>query len=98
MFISVDLPEPDGPMIATNSPRSISNETPLRTCTGHLAEVEVLDQILDRDDGAPCVPQNPGPPAATRRRRDCRRPRAPTSPAPRRSRGRRPSARRRSPR
>ena len=27
-FISVDLPEPDGPMIATYSPRSIWIETP----------------------------------------------------------------------
>src|SRR6266404_6306156 len=26
-FISVDLPEPDGPMMATYSPRSISSET-----------------------------------------------------------------------
>ena len=29
-FISVDLPEPDGPMIATYSPRMISMETPRR--------------------------------------------------------------------
>src|SRR6266487_2502742 len=27
MFIKVDLPEPDGPMMATYSPRSISSET-----------------------------------------------------------------------
>ena len=27
-FISVDLPEPDGPMMATYSPRSISMSTP----------------------------------------------------------------------
>ena len=47
MFISVDLPEPDGPMIATNSPRSISNEMPLSTCTGDLAQAEVLDQVLN---------------------------------------------------
>ena len=33
MFISVDLPEPDGPMIATNSPRSMSSETPGSACT-----------------------------------------------------------------
>ena len=26
-FISVDLPEPDGPMMATYSPRSISSDT-----------------------------------------------------------------------
>src|SRR5688572_7891532 len=29
-FISVDLPDPDGPMIATYSPRSISIDTPRR--------------------------------------------------------------------
>jgi hypothetical protein len=28
MFINVDLPEPDGPMMATYSPRWISSETP----------------------------------------------------------------------
>ena len=28
MFISVDLPEPEGPMIATNSPAPIESETP----------------------------------------------------------------------
>ena len=28
MFISVDLPEPDGPMIATYSPRSTVRSTP----------------------------------------------------------------------
>ena len=32
-FISVDLPEPDGPMIATYSPGSIVNVTPCSTCT-----------------------------------------------------------------
>ena len=34
MFISVDLPDPDGPMMATNSPRSISSEMPFSACTG----------------------------------------------------------------
>ena len=33
IFIKVDLPEPDGPIIATNSPLSISSETPLRAST-----------------------------------------------------------------
>ncbi len=28
MFISVDLPEPDEPMMATNSPSSTLSETP----------------------------------------------------------------------
>jgi hypothetical protein len=32
-FIIVDLPEPDGPMIATYSPRSMTTETPRRACT-----------------------------------------------------------------
>src|SRR5438874_6360529 len=32
-FMKVDLPEPDGPMIATNSPSSISSETPRRAWT-----------------------------------------------------------------
>ena len=34
MFMSVDLPDPDGPMIETKSPRSISNEMSFNTCTG----------------------------------------------------------------
>src|SRR5262249_24114293 len=33
MFISVDLPEPEAPIRATNSPRSMVSETPLRTGT-----------------------------------------------------------------
>jgi len=33
MFISVDLPEPDGPMIATISPWQMVSETPRSACT-----------------------------------------------------------------
>ena len=33
MFMNVDLPEPDGPMIATNSPASIASVTPASACT-----------------------------------------------------------------
>ena len=33
MFIIVDLPEPDAPMMATKSPRSIVSETPLNART-----------------------------------------------------------------
>ena len=33
MFISVLLPEPDAPMIATNSPASIASDTPRSACT-----------------------------------------------------------------
>ena len=34
MFIKVDLPEPEGPMMDTNSPRWMSKEMPFNTCTG----------------------------------------------------------------
>src|SRR5690349_1706084 len=33
MLISVDLPEPDAPVIATNSPRAMSRSTPSRART-----------------------------------------------------------------
>ena len=33
MFMNVDLPEPDGPMTATNSPASIVTDTPRSACT-----------------------------------------------------------------
>ena len=33
MFISVDLPDPDGPMIETYSLRRISTSTPASACT-----------------------------------------------------------------
>ena len=33
MFIIVDLPEPEGPMIATYSLRAMSRETPRSACT-----------------------------------------------------------------
>ncbi len=33
MFISVDLPEPEAPMIATKSPRSTVSETPRSATT-----------------------------------------------------------------
>jgi hypothetical protein len=33
MFSNVDLPEPEDPMIETNSPSSILSETPFRTCS-----------------------------------------------------------------
>ena len=35
-FISVDFPEPDGPMIATNSPGSTLNDTPFSAGTSTL--------------------------------------------------------------
>ena len=33
MFISVDLPEPELPMMATNSPASMASVTPRSACT-----------------------------------------------------------------
>src|SRR5260370_14753121 len=33
MFIKLDLPDPDGPLTAINSPDEISNETPRRAWT-----------------------------------------------------------------
>ncbi len=33
VFISVDLPEPLGPITATNSPRSIESDTPQSAAT-----------------------------------------------------------------
>ena len=33
MFISVDLPEPEAPMMATNSPCSMVSDTPRSACT-----------------------------------------------------------------
>ena len=36
MFISVDFPEPDGPMMATNSPRSTRRSTAVRAVTSSL--------------------------------------------------------------
>ena len=33
MFISVLLPEPDAPITATNSPSSMSSDTPASACT-----------------------------------------------------------------
>ncbi len=45
MFISVDLPDPDAPMIATKSPRSTVSETPRRACTSIVADRVGLDDL-----------------------------------------------------
>ena len=42
MFIRVDLPDPDGPMMATISPASICSETPFSTVSGMLPVWYVL--------------------------------------------------------
>ena len=33
MFMAVDLPEPEGPMMATNSPRAMERSTPASAWT-----------------------------------------------------------------
>ena len=40
-FSSVDLPLPDEPMMLTNSPSKISNETPFKACTSSLPTMKV---------------------------------------------------------
>ena len=49
VFISVDLPLPEGPMIATYSPRSIVSDTPRRARTCGLAHHVGADHVLDPD-------------------------------------------------
>src|ERR1041384_6169770 len=43
-FIKVDLPEPDGPIIATNSPRRMSQLTPRSAGTSCSPITDVLDR------------------------------------------------------
>ena len=38
MFISVDLPEPEGPMMAMNSPATMRSDTSFNTATSPAAE------------------------------------------------------------
>ena len=51
MFISVDLPEPDEPMIATNSPARISSETPAQRAHLDVAGLVDLRDVADLDEG-----------------------------------------------
>lgn len=54
MFSSVLLPQPDGPTMATRSPRLISSETPRSTLTGLLPAFDAycLVTSLSRNSGA----------------------------------------------
>src|SRR5688500_17088757 len=45
MFSKVDLPHPDGPMIARNSPAWMSSETPLRACVSTSLVRYVFDTL-----------------------------------------------------
>src|SRR6478609_3654188 len=57
-FISVDFPEPDGPMIATYSPRSMAIETPRRawissspiTYVFQRSRVSIRDMVVPASD------------------------------------------------
>ena len=46
IFSKVDLPQPEGPMMATNSPSLISNDTPLRA----VVSISSVRKILERLD------------------------------------------------
>ena len=94
MFIRVDFPDPDGPMIETKSPRSISNEMPFKTCTGTSPSWKSFTRSLISMMAAIVVTLESRSSAARRCRSESRgrRPkRAPPWPAPRQSRGLRPS-------
>ena len=51
MFISVDLPDPEAPISATISPRSIDSETPLSTGTSISPTWYVLKMFSSRISG-----------------------------------------------
>ena len=48
MCMNVDLPEPDGPVTATNSPGSTSRFAPRSARTVDFADVVGLDEVADR--------------------------------------------------
>ena len=50
MFMSVHLPEPDGPMTATNSPALDRQRHAVERAHLDLAHLVDLDEILDPDD------------------------------------------------
>ena len=62
MFIAVDLPEPDGPMTATNSPRAIVKSMPLSAVDGGVAAAVDLGDVAKRDERRGHL----SPPCATR--------------------------------
>ena len=49
MFISVDLPQPDGPTMATNSPSPTLKLTPSITGSAPLSDAKLLRDVLDDD-------------------------------------------------
>ena len=62
MCMNVDLPEPDGPVTATNSPASMERLTPPERAHLHVAHGVGLRDVLDCDDrhrgsSAPLAPE-----------------------------------------
>ena len=49
-FMSVDFPDPEGPMMATNSLRTMVKETPAEGLDLLGFELVGLREVLDRDD------------------------------------------------
>ena len=78
MCMNVDLPEPEGPVTATNSPVWTSRFTPRSARTFDLANDVGLDEVPDRNNGEASSPRSPGHLAHRARARpagtDCRRP------------------------
>src|ERR1700690_3249422 len=68
MDMSVDLPDPDDPMMATNSPRSTTKLTPRSacTCTSPMTKVRVTFSIL-RTGSCMSSPWRPSPRASEAR-------------------------------
>src|SRR5579875_1415719 len=54
MSISVDLPQPDGPMMAKNSPALMSRSTPCRAHTGSRAAARKT-RLMPRNDRTACI-------------------------------------------
>ena len=74
MFISVDLPEPDGPMMATNSPRIDAKVDARERADLDLAHRVDLGQAVDLDDLIRHYrppPPPPPPPRTSAHRVDC---------------------------
>ena len=64
MCMNVDLPEPDGPVTARNSPRSHVEVDAAQRLHLDLADDVGLDEVLDRDDRGHGMRRLPAPAAA----------------------------------
>src|SRR5579859_5943960 len=73
MFISVDLPEPDEPMMATDSPRSMRSDTPCSTGTSTSPKRYCFVTPSSSRRGSPIAPSEDPPEAAAGRLRAGRR-------------------------